>query len=225
MSRPVAEARLAVVHCSPLPAPRSALPPSWAPARPRPPPPQVPLASRTTCAERSSSPGTKTAAGFRWWWPHGLVDPDLVARQVDEVATAGFGVLEIADVTHSLRARNIEIDVASHGWGTPAWVSGVKAALDRAAKGTSRIDVTVGPSWPAAVPTITPDDEPPPRSGARSGGRGRQVRRTTVRCRIRSWTRCRRCESLGAGHRAGPPRGGPDRVAHHARPGVVRRPR
>ena len=104
-------------------------------------------------------PGTKTAAGFRWWWPHGLVDPEVVARQVDEVATAGFGVLEIADVTHSLRARNIEIDVASHGWGTPAWVRGVKAALDRAAKRDVRIDVTVGPSWPAAVPTITPDDD------------------------------------------------------------------
>lgn len=104
-------------------------------------------------------PGTKTAAGFRWWWPHGLVDPDQVAREVDEVATAGFGVLEIADVTHSLRARNIEIDVASHGWGTPAWVTGVKAALDRGAKRGVRIDVTVGPSWPAAVSTITPDDD------------------------------------------------------------------
>src|SRR5690606_37343641 len=55
-------------------------------------------------------PGTKTAAGFRWWWPHGLVDPREISHEVDQVAAAGFGVLEIADVTHSLRARNIEID-------------------------------------------------------------------------------------------------------------------
>ena len=52
---------------------------------------------------RFASPGTATAAGFRWWWPHGLVDPVEIAREVDQVADAGFGVLEVADVTHSLR--------------------------------------------------------------------------------------------------------------------------
>ncbi|WP_328529612.1 glycosyl hydrolase [Nocardioides sp. NBC_00368] len=104
-------------------------------------------------------PGTATAAGFRWWWPHGLVDPVEIAREVDQVADAGFGVLEVADVTHSLRARNIEIDVATYGWGSAPWVAGVKAALAQAAKRGVRVDVTVGPSWPAAVPTITPDDD------------------------------------------------------------------
>jgi hypothetical protein len=108
---------------------------------------------------RFASPGTATAAGFRWWWPHGLVDPVEIAREVDQVADAGFGVLEVADVTHSLRARNITIDVESHGWGTAQWVAGVKAALSRAAERDVRIDITVGPSWPAAVSTITPDDD------------------------------------------------------------------
>lgn len=107
---------------------------------------------------RFAEPGTATAAGFRWWWPHGLVDPVEIAREVDQVADAGFGVLEVADVTHSLRARNVEVDVARHGWGTAPWVAGVKAALARAAVRGVRIDVTVGPSWPAAVSTITPDD-------------------------------------------------------------------
>jgi len=105
------------------------------------------------------TPSTATAAGFRWWWPHGAVDPAEVAREVDQVADAGFGVLEIADVTHSLRARNITIDLDNYGWGTPAWVAGVRAALTRAAERGVRIDITVGPSWPAAVSTITPDDE------------------------------------------------------------------
>ncbi len=104
-------------------------------------------------------PGTASAAGFRWWWPHGLVDPAEIAREVDQVADAGFGILEVAVVTHSLRARGIEIDVDKYGWGSPAWVAGVKAALARAAERAIRIDITVGPSWPAAVPTITPEDE------------------------------------------------------------------
>jgi hypothetical protein len=110
-------------------------------------------------AKAFRKPGTATAAGFRWWWPHGLVDPQEIAREVDQVADAGFGVLEVADVTHSLRARNIDIDVATHGWGTAPWVAGVKAALSRAAERGVRVDLTVGPSWPAAVPTITPDDD------------------------------------------------------------------
>ena len=109
--------------------------------------------------DRFAQPGPSTAAGFRWWWPHGLVDPDEIRREVDQVADAGFGVLEIADVTHSLKARNIEIDLASDGWGTASWVAGVRAALSRAVDRGIRIDITVGPSWPAAVSTITPDDD------------------------------------------------------------------
>jgi hypothetical protein len=104
-------------------------------------------------------PGPETAAGFRWWWPHGAVDPKEIAREVDQVAAAGFGALEIADVTHSLSARGITIDLEKHGWGTASWVAGVKAALDRAAKHGIRVDITIGPSWPAAVPTVTPDDD------------------------------------------------------------------
>ncbi len=104
-------------------------------------------------------PGLKTGAGFRWWWPHGAVDPREIAREVDQVADAGFGHLEIADVTHSLNARNVEFDLATQGWGTEAWVAGVTAALRQGARRGVTIDITVGPSWPAAVPTITPDDD------------------------------------------------------------------
>ena len=110
-------------------------------------------------AQEFANPGLATAAGFRWWWPHGRVDPTEIAREVDQVADAGFGVLEVADVTHSLRARGIEVDLATYGWGSPAWITGVKAALRQAKKRGVRVDVTVGPSWPAAVPTITPDDD------------------------------------------------------------------
>lgn len=103
--------------------------------------------------------GLDTAAGFRWWWPHGAVDPKQVRREVRQVARAGFGMLEIADVTHSLRARDIEIDLERQGWGTRSWRAGVKAALRTGAQTGVTIDLTVGPSWPAAVSTITPDDD------------------------------------------------------------------
>ncbi|MCL8025478.1 glycosyl hydrolase [Nocardioides bruguierae] len=109
-------------------------------------------------ARQFRAPGLATAAGFRWWWPHGLVDADEISREVSRVAAAGFGVLEIADVTHSLNARDVDVDLDQHGWGGPTWKAGLVAALTAGARHGVRIDVTVGPSWPASAP-ITPDDE------------------------------------------------------------------
>jgi hypothetical protein len=94
----------------------------------------------------------------RWWWPDGLVDPAEIRREVDQLADAGFGGAEIAAVHHSIDDKSV-LDPAGHGWGSAAWVAGVEAALDQAGRRGLAIDLTIGPSWPAAVPTITPDDE------------------------------------------------------------------
>ncbi|MEV4115719.1 glycosyl hydrolase [Nonomuraea sp. NPDC049695] len=92
----------------------------------------------------------------RWWWPDAHVDPAEVRREVDQLADAGFGGAEIAAVHHSVRDKSV-LDPAGHGWGTPAWNAAVEAALDQAARRGLAIDLTIGPSWPAAVPTITPE--------------------------------------------------------------------
>ncbi|MGP3960664.1 glycosyl hydrolase [Nonomuraea sp. 3N208] len=94
----------------------------------------------------------------RWWWPDAHVDPAEIRREVDQLADAGFGGAEIAAVHHSIRDKSV-LDPARHGWGTPAWNAGVEAALDQAARRGLTIDLTIGPSWPAAVPTITPESE------------------------------------------------------------------
>jgi alpha-L-rhamnosidase/Glycosyl hydrolases family 2, sugar binding domain len=100
-------------------------------------------------------PPAATAPKFRWWWPNGQVDPDEIAREVDAVADAHCGGLEVSDVHHS---GLIDLDVENYGWGSPRWLAGLDAALSQAARRGITIDMTVGPSWPAAVPTITPDD-------------------------------------------------------------------
>ncbi|MEV5751541.1 glycosyl hydrolase [Actinoallomurus sp. NPDC052308] len=102
-------------------------------------------------------PDASVAPKFRWWWPDGNVDPDEIRREVDQIADAGFGGAEIAAVHHSISDKSV-LDPAGHGWGTPAWVAAVEAALDQARRRGVTIDLTIGPSWPAAVPTITPDD-------------------------------------------------------------------
>ncbi|MGN9816818.1 glycosyl hydrolase [Streptomyces sp. SD11] len=107
---------------------------------------------------RFAEPGRAVRPKFRWWWPDGLVQPDEIRREIDQIADAGFGGAEIAAVHHSVTDTSA-LDTARHGWGTAAWVAGVEAALSQAARRGLTVDLTVGPSWPAAVPGITPDSD------------------------------------------------------------------
>ncbi|GAA0965142.1 glycosyl hydrolase [Actinocorallia libanotica] len=93
---------------------------------------------------------------FRWWWPDGLVDPAEIAREIDQIADAGFGGAEIAAVHHSIKDKSV-LDPAGHGWGSAPWIAGVEAALERANRRGIGIDLTLGPAWPSATPTVTPD--------------------------------------------------------------------
>lgn len=93
----------------------------------------------------------------RWWWPHGLVSPIEVATEIDQIADAGFGGVEIEDVHHSI--KDDVLDPLGHGWATTPWTDAVYSALEQAKKRNIRTDIAVGPSWPASLPTITPDDD------------------------------------------------------------------
>lgn len=112
------------------------------------------IGGRGSFEGRFAAPPASAGARFRWWWPNGHVDPAEIAREVKQVASAGFGGLEIADVHHSVKSG---LDPAGHGWATAPWIAGVDAALTQAAREGITIDVTAGPSWPAAVPTVQAD--------------------------------------------------------------------
>ncbi|MCX5257311.1 glycosyl hydrolase [Streptomyces canus] len=105
-----------------------------------------------------AAPARSVRPRFRWWWPDGLVDPGEIAREVDQIADAGFGGVEIAAVHHSIKDKSV-LDTAHHGWGSRPWRDGVEAALRRAARRGLTVDLTLGPSWPVAVPGLTPDDD------------------------------------------------------------------
>ncbi|MEV0173066.1 glycosyl hydrolase [Streptomyces sp. NPDC050803] len=109
-------------------------------------------------ADWFANPSRPVRPKFRWWWPDGLVDPDEIAREIDQIADAGFGGVEIAAVHHSIKDKSV-LDTAHHGWGSRPWRDGVEAALRRAARRGLTVDLTLGPSWPVAVPGLTPDDE------------------------------------------------------------------
>lgn len=109
-------------------------------------------------ADWFARPAKAVRPKFRWWWPDGLVDPAEIAREVDQMADAGFGGAEIAAVHHSVTDTSV-LDTAHHGWGSAPWRDGVKAALRQAARRGLTVDLTLGPSWPVAVPGVAPDDD------------------------------------------------------------------
>ncbi|MGQ4267586.1 glycosyl hydrolase [Nocardiopsis changdeensis] len=126
------------------------------PAAPAAASPVAPAApARRAFADAFVDPAAAARARFRWWWPHGLVDLREIEREVDQIADAGFGGMEIADVHHS---SDEDLDPGGHGWGTDAWRAALETALARAEERGVTMDVTIGPSWPAAVPTVTPQD-------------------------------------------------------------------
>ncbi|MGW3140882.1 glycosyl hydrolase [Streptomyces sp. NPDC001139] len=108
-------------------------------------------------ADWFARPARSVRPRFRWWWPDGLVDPDEIAREIDQIADAGFGGVEIAGVHHSIKDKSV-LDTEHHGWGSRPWLDGVEAALRRAARRGLIVDLTLGPSWPVAVPGVGPDD-------------------------------------------------------------------
>jgi hypothetical protein len=98
-------------------------------------------------ADRLAAPARSVRPKFRWWWPDGLVDPDETAREIDQIADAGFGGVEIAAVHHGIEDEAL-LDTARHGWGGGPCRDGVEAALRRAARRGLTVDITLGPSRP-----------------------------------------------------------------------------
>ena len=115
-----------------------------------------PGAGAAPSAEWFARPGSAVRPKFRYWWPDGLVDPAEIAREIDQIADAGFGGVEISANHHSITDTAV-LRPKEYGWGTAPWNAGVEAALEQAARRGISVDITVGPSWPAAVPSITPD--------------------------------------------------------------------
>jgi hypothetical protein len=108
----------------------------------------------TDLANHFAQPGAEVQPMFRWWWPGARVDRDEIVREVDQIADAGFGGAEIADVWDSA----VTIDPVRYGYGTEGWNRAVETALAAAKARGLQVDLTIGPHWPSVVPSEDPDD-------------------------------------------------------------------
>jgi hypothetical protein len=77
-------------------------------------------------AANIGTPSLYQSPRMRWWWPGGWVDQDEIARELTEMASAGFGGGEIGDVWNSVTAP---LDPTIYGWSGDRWNDGILSAF------------------------------------------------------------------------------------------------
>jgi len=98
---------------------------------------------------------------LRMWFPDataGMDDNDVIARQVNAIADAGFGGVELTLLADSSRYNNEEAAYA--GWGTENWQKLLKKLFNaaNAVDGGFEVDITITAHWPPTINTIDPND-------------------------------------------------------------------
>ena len=109
-----------------------------------------------------ANPGSEIKPKLRYWWPGAYVmeNPDELVREIRSMAEAGYGGFEIADVWDSISNEDSHaLDPEIYGYGTEKWNAAIKLALQTAKECGLKVDLTIGPHWPAVSNRITPNDE------------------------------------------------------------------
>ena len=121
---------------------------------------QIPFVSFESIAVAAESnftlPPVLTRPRFRYWWPGSYIEPEIVAKEINAMADAGFGGVEITDVRDG---TSVKMDPKVYGWGNKRWVAGVEQAMETALERGMAVDITIGPKWPAGIPGVVPDDD------------------------------------------------------------------
>jgi len=98
---------------------------------------------------------------LRMWFPDataGMDENDTIKKQIDSLAAAGFGGVELTMLADSSSYTN---DQAAYcGWGTENWQKLLKKLFNAAndVEGGFRVDITITAHWPPTINTIDPND-------------------------------------------------------------------
>jgi len=119
-------------------------------------PDSVPSLTRSTFAD----PPTSVRPKYRWWQPLAYTDDDELAGELQQIRDAGGGGAEVAPFSVEGAGHNTDPFLETYGWGTPRWAEKVATMLAAAKKRDLSLDLTIGPRWPATVPTVTDVNDP-----------------------------------------------------------------
>lgn len=115
-----------------------------------------------TAIEAFMNPDVSEKPMARMWFPDayaGIDEDDTIEKQIQSLAEAGFGGVEIAMMVDGSSFDNE--DAKTIGWGTDAYNKLLKKVLKaaNAIEGGFIVDITYTAHWPLTINTIDPNDE------------------------------------------------------------------
>ncbi|WP_345470442.1 glycosyl hydrolase [Actinoallomurus oryzae] len=116
----------------------------------------VPALTRATFADPPASVRPK----YRWWQPLAYTEDGELAAELDQIKKAGGGGAEVAPFSVEGTGNNTNPFLEKYGWGTPLWAQKTRTMLAAAKKEGLGLDFTIGPRWPATVPTVNDVNDP-----------------------------------------------------------------
>lgn len=115
----------------------------------------------TNLKKQFLNPTNESRPRLRYWWPAGYVGEHLeeLDAEIKSIAEAGFGGVEIADVYDAMSLESVaNLEPKKYGFTSDNWKKAIKQALKSGIKYGVKIDLTVGPHWPASTNEATPND-------------------------------------------------------------------
>src|SRR5687767_8549935 len=98
-------------------------------------------------------PGNTAKPWTRWWWPGNAVDKAGITNQLEAIAAAGFGGVELTPIYGVKGADDREIEFLS-----PKYMEMLAHAAAEAKRLGMQLDMCTGTGWPFGGPTVRPED-------------------------------------------------------------------
>ncbi len=113
--------------------------------------------AQTPATHRDNPTGWPAAASAnkpwtRWWWPGSAVDKPNLTRQLEAMAKAGIGGVEICPIYGAMGAEDRFIDFLS-----PKWMEMLAHTTSEAKRLGLGVDMTTGTGWPFGGPMVSED--------------------------------------------------------------------
>lgn len=140
----------------------AAFPAAVAPATPATPHGESPRfgAAPMLTAETFADPPSTVRPKYRWWMPMAFTDDDQLRAELADMKAIGAGGAEVATTTATGPRAFDPAFLAEYGWGSARWADKVKTMATAAGRLDLALDFTIGPRWPAIVPTVTDVNDP-----------------------------------------------------------------
>jgi hypothetical protein len=97
---------------------------------------------------------------YRWWLPLAYTDDAELVAELGEMRDAGGGGAEIAAFGVAGAGHDQNPFLETYGFGTPKWVAKVETILSEANRIGLGVDLTIGPRWPATLPSVSDVNDP-----------------------------------------------------------------